>query len=413
MKRSDAASISRFFFSCPTRVRFGAGVAQELAGRMTVLGVSDILVVGDPGLRTMVDEVVTRPLARAGLKVSVYTEVGSNPTDTCVIGAVSQARADGCQAVVGLGGGSALDTAKAVALLVTQDGELHDYFGLDLAPKQGLPCVVLPTTSGTGSEVTLWSVITDTRGPEPIKNGIGGANCYPTLALVDPELTLSLPPGLTACTGMDALTHAMEAYVSTVSTPFSDTLALEAMRLVSANIVQATRQGDDLAAREAMMLGSMMAGMAFSNADVAAVHVLGEALGGYFGLHHGHVMALLLPLVMRANLPVATWRTADMAAAMGACSADMAENNPVAAAETAIAMVIGLLRDLDIPSLGRLGVDSAKFSEIARIAADNPFLDSNPVALTHDDFLKILKDAEADILGIDASETGDENEEEV
>jgi len=404
MQQHETSSFGSFFFSCPTRVRFGAGVAGELADIVTDLGVSNILVVGDPGLKAMIGEVVVRPLAREGLKVSVFMDVEANPTDVCVSAAMAQAGADGCEAVVGLGGGSALDTAKAVALLATQPGELHAYFGLDLAPAKGLPCVVLPTTAGTGSEVTLWSVITDTRGPAPVKDGIGGANCYPTVALVDPELTLGLPPGLTACTGMDALAHAMEAYISTVATPLSDMLALEAMRLVSANIVRAASRGDDLAAREAMMLGSMMAGMAFSNADVAAVHILGEALGGYFGLHHGHVMALLLPLVMRANLPATTRRTADMAAAMSACSADVAENDPAAAAEAAIAMVVGLLRDLAIPPLGRLGVDSARYPEIARTAADNPFLDSNPVALTCDVFLQILKDADADVLGIGAPE---------
>jgi alcohol dehydrogenase class IV len=410
MQNTESSLFGRFLFSCPTRVRFGAGVSGELAEVMEELGAEDILVVGDPGLKDMVEAVAVRPLAAAGLRVTVFTEVEANPTDACVSAAMDLARANGCRAVVGLGGGSALDTAKAVALLATQKGELHDYFGLDLAPDKGLPCVVLPTTSGTGSEVTLWSVITDTRGDAPRKDGIGGANCYAAVALVDPELTLSLPPGLTACTGMDALTHAMEAYVSTPATPFSDLLALEAMRLVSANIVRATRQGGDLAAREAMMLGSMMAGMAFSNADVAAVHILGEALGGYFGLHHGHVMALLLPLVMRANLPAATKRTADMAVALGACSASQAAEDPAGAAEAAVAKVVELLRDLGIPPLGRLGVDSARYPEIARAAAENPFLDSNPVALTAEDFLQILKDADADTLGIAAPENGDENE---
>lgn len=396
-----------FFFHCPTSIRFGSGSARELPGIITDLGVSNVLVVGDPGLKTMVDEVVVQPLLQAGQNVSVFTDLGTNPTDVSVKAAISLARDKGCEAVVGIGGGSALDTAKAVALVATQSGELHDYFGLDMAPEKGLPCIVLPTTAGTGSEVTLWSVITDTRGDTPVKDGIGGANCYPTVAIVDPELTLSLPAGLTACTGMDALTHAMEAYVSTPATPFSDMLALEAIRMVAANIVCATRQGENLAAREAMMLGSMMAGMAFSNADVAAVHILGEALGGYYGLHHGHVMAVLLPLVMRLNLPATVRRTADMAVALGACSHEAAQSAPDFAAEAAITKVVGLLRELKIPSLGKLGVDPDKFLEVAKIAAENPFLDSNPVPLTYEDFLKILKDAYADTLDIDTHENGE------
>lgn len=401
------SSISPFFFHCPTRIHFGSGVAEKLPTVIRELDVSNVLVIGDPGLQSMVEKEAVKPLSDAGLKVSVFTEVGTNPTDVCVNNAVALAREQGCQAVVGLGGGSALDTAKAVALLVTQPGELHEYLGLDLAPEKGVPCVVLPTTAGTGSEVTLWSIITDTRGSSPVKDGLGGANCYPTVALVDPALTLSLPPGLTACTGMDALTHAMEAYVSTLATPFSDMLALEAIELVASNIVGATRDGSDLAAREAMMLGSMMAGMAFSNADVAAVHVLGEALGGYFGLHHGHVMAVLLPHVMRVNLPGSLQRTAEMAVALGAVSPEAALADPGEAAEKAISRIVGLLRDLRIPSLGQLDVDPELFPHIAKAAAANPFLASNPVPLSSEDFLKILKDAHADTLGVTMHEHGE------
>jgi alcohol dehydrogenase class IV len=366
-----------FTFNTSPSVIFGSGSIGRIGEiAATRLG-PYVMVVTDAGL---VEAGLVAPvldsLHRAGISAELYAEVVADPPEAVVLAAVAKARAFGAEGVIGLGGGSSLDVAKLVSLLLKSGESLGDIYGVGLAKGPRLPLVLAPTTSGTGSEVTPISIVT-TGAHE--KKGVVSPVLLPDIALLDPDLTLGLPPHVTAATGIDAMVHAIEAYTSTSANnnPVSRALAGEALRLLGRHIRKAVHEGGDREARSAMLLGSMLAGQAFANSPVAAVHALAYPIGGHFGIPHGLSNALVLPHVLRFNAPVAADRYAelaphvfpDLASLSGAACADA-----FVEAMAALAAEIGLqprLRDVGIPAdaLAMMAEDAMKQT---RLLVNNP-----------------------------------------
>lgn len=303
----------QFDFATTPRVIVRPGALRQPADWAAGLPGRRLFVVTDPGLVAAgVVAPAVAALEAVGLAVTVYSEVEADPPEARVLATVEAAQAAGAEVVVGLGGGSSLDTAKLVALLAATPQPLTEIYGIGLARGPRLPLVQIPTTAGTGSEVTPIAILTT---PSQEKKGVVSPLLYPDLAILDAELTLGLPPSVTAMTGIDAMVHAIEAYTSKIKkNPLADGLAREALRLLYENLPKVLADGRDAGARSAMLVGSMMAGMAFANAPVGAVHALAYPLGGHFHVPHGLSNALVLAPVLAYNLPAAETLYAELAA---------------------------------------------------------------------------------------------------
>ena len=358
----------------PGLIVFGAGALARLADVLAKVGVRRPLVVTDRGLaKTPVFAQLTRTLAELKIEHGVYADTQPDP-DMDAVAAGAQAFRDGhYDGFIGFRGGSAMDTAKAINLWLHSDGDLRAWRVPKAPTFKTLPLVCVPTTAGTGSEVTRGIVITDPATHEKIV--FMGLSCVPAAAICDPDLTRELPLRIAADTGLDALTHAIEAYVSRKRNPHSDSMALSAMQLIGHNIVSACVERSDEArndeardkARSAMMLGAMQAGIAFSNASVALVHGMSRPLGSFFGMPHGMSNAVLLPDVTKFSLPAATQRYADCARAIG--FADTSDTDDAANAKL-IGGLKGLLATLKVPTLAQFGITrDAYFDKIDTMAA--------------------------------------------
>ena len=305
---------SSFTFNTTPSVVFEAGAAARLGAIASSRLGRSVLFVTDPGLRRLgLTAPALASLEQAGIACTVFDEVEADPSRATLMRAVEAGRSAGVTGVVGFGGGSSLDVAKLAALLLGSGEDLDGAWGVGQAKGPRLPLLLVPTTAGTGSEVTPVSIIT--VGEEE-KRGVSSAIILPDIAVLDPQLTLGLPPAITAATGVDAMVHAIEAYASTNANnnPLSKMLARQALQLIGANIETAVFRGDDIAARGAMLLGSMLAGQAFANSPVAAVHALAYPIGGTFHVPHGLSNALVLPHVLRFNAPEAAHLYAEIAA---------------------------------------------------------------------------------------------------
>jgi alcohol dehydrogenase len=380
-----------FRFFTPTRIEYGCDKLDTLCQEAKRFNAKRPLIVADKGIiESGLLQQVEKQLDDNFTRIDVYSDVASNPTDVSVEEGARLAIEYGSDLIIAVGGGSVMDAAKVVGMLVVNGGRVHDYFGYDKMNKQGLPLITIPTTAGTGSEVTIWAVITDTRRDIHVKDSVGSAMICPTVAIVDPLMTLGLPPALTAYTGMDALSHAIEGYYALAANPISDVLALEAIRLIVNNLPQAVFNGDNLKARDGMMLGSLMAGIAFSNSDTAAVHSLGEAFGGMYDLHHGLMMGILQPFVMDFNLMACPDRFVDIAHAMNIKSDGLSQ---IEIAWKSIEVVIRLLNMLKVPSLKDLAVEEARFDHLAETAMKNLGTVDNPRKMSKEGFAEILQNA--------------------
>lgn len=339
-------------------------------------GARRLFVITDPGLmQAGVITPVAEALRQHGCDVTVYHEVEADPPEARVQATVAAAQAASADTIIGLGGGSSMDTAKLVALLAATPQALEHIYGIGLARGPRLPLIQVPTTSGTGSEVTPIAIVTT---PSHEKKGVVSPLLYPDLAVLDAELTLGLPPAITAMTGIDAMVHAIEAYTSKIKkNPLADALAREALRLLYINLPKVLENGRDIAARSAMLTGSMMAGMAFANAPVAAVHALAYPLGGHFHVPHGLSNALVLAPVLRYNLPEATVAYAELA---GVIAPELRFESPLQGAQwfvdTMASMVIRMpmaqtLREVGVSEtdLDMLATDAMK---IERLLVNNP-----------------------------------------
>jgi alcohol dehydrogenase len=358
------------------RAIFGRGCAANLGDEIKLLGASRALVVIDPHVQAAgVAQSALDALAKAKIKYEIYSAITREPEPAEADAAAKLGRELKAQTVVGIGGGSALDLAKAASALIANEGTAVDYVGLELVKRPGPPVICLPTTAGTGSEVTFTAVFT--RRADKFKGGMNGRMLYPHTALLDPLLTVTCPPYITAIVGMDALTHAMEAYTSRAATPISDLNALAAIELIGDNLRQAVAHGENLEAREGMLLGSYLAGLALAQAGVGAVHAMAYPLGAFFDIPHGEANATLLPFVLRFNLMACPERFATMGYALAEMPEDLTTRE---AAEACVDEVMELSLDIGIPqSLNELNVPqdqvpamAAKAMTVARPIANNP-----------------------------------------
>ncbi|UUP17744.1 iron-containing alcohol dehydrogenase [Nitratireductor thuwali] len=304
---------SPFVFHTPPAIVFESGVSRRLDEIAAKRLGQTVLFVTDPGLRRLgLCDPTIGALRRAGLEVTIFDQVEADPSLATLMRAVETGQRCGATGVLGFGGGSSLDVAKLAALLVGSGEDLDEAWGVGNAKGPRLPLVLVPTTAGTGSEVTPVSIITVSEGE---KRGVSSPLNLPDIAVLDPELTIGLPPAITAATGVDAMVHAIEAYASKSANnnPISKTLARQALQLLGGNIETAVADGKSMAARSAMLLGSMLAGQAFANSPVAAVHALAYPIGGTFHVPHGLSNALVLPHVLRFNAPEAAHIYAEIA----------------------------------------------------------------------------------------------------
>jgi alcohol dehydrogenase class IV len=347
-------------FRIPAAIHYGVGALEELGPTARQLGIGHALLVTDKGMVQLgVAEQARGRLEAAGTRVTLFDGVEPDPTLDNVTAGLALLRHSGTRAapdgIVAVGGGSSIDCAKAIAVQSTNPEPLPQFMGVEKIPRAGLPVVAVPTTAGTGSEVTQVMVITDTE--RDVKMMFASRHCLCAAAIVDPALTLSMPKGLTAAVGVDALTHAIEAYVSRRAQPLTDLLALSAIRLIAHSLRVAYREGDNLEARSQVMQGAMQAGMAFSNASVALVHGMARPLGACFHLTHGVSIAVLLPVVTEFSHAEAPERYARIAAEMG-------ESDVVTA-------IRRLNRDVAIPSLRQLKIDEERYeAALEKMAAD-------------------------------------------
>jgi len=368
-------------FYMPTRVFFGRGVSGQAGPSAARLAARRIMLVTDPGVQASgIADPVRDHLVAAGLKVLDFQQVAPNPRDEdCLAGAV-QAADFHAEGVVGVGGGSAIDTAKCIALLRTNGGHPRDWEDFGALRNDPLPVLAIPTTAGTGSEVSPSAVITDTARRKKM-NLFDMRNC-PKIALVDPDLTLSCPPALTAAAGMDALSHAVDSLHCRLATPASDALALEGARLVAQYIRRAVGSPGDIEARCGMAQGSLTAGIAVGLTDVAGVHCLAEAIGGLYGHPHGYCCADSMPPVMDYNLPVSSEKYARLARAFGIATDGLSDAE---LARLAIEYVRQLNRDLDVPPMRQL-IRAEDLQLLGQKAEQNTSTPSNPRAVDADAF---------------------------
>jgi alcohol dehydrogenase len=380
-----------FSFTGARKIVFGNGSLLTLASHIKELHAQNPLIVIDKNLaKTGLQEKIANILVSEGIKLTVYDKVEAEPPIELADEGAKIAIKNKCDIVIGIGGGSAMDVAKAIAVIAANKGAAADYLGLNKVPKAGLPKIMIPTTAGTGSEVTFTAVFV--RKNLKKKEGMNSPYLYPELALLDPELTLSLPPAPTAQTGLDALCHAIESYTSINSSPMSEMFSLEAIALIAENLRACVHDGKNIVARERMMLGSLYAGIGLANAGVTAVHSLSYPLGGKFGVSHGLANTMLLTPVMAFNLPGALEKFADVAEAMGECIDGLPARE---AAYLAVDAVEALIEDCGIDStIKDFGVKESDFPALADVATTvaRP-LENNPRKMTKEDMIAIYAEA--------------------
>lgn len=375
--------MSNFTFETTPRVICEVDGALRLGALCRELGAQRVLLVSDPGLQKAgLLDAPMQALREAGVDVTLYSDVQVDPPEASVRNAVAAGRDCGAQAVIGLGGGSSLDTAKLVALLCGREQKLEDIYGINLAQGPRLPLIQVPTTAGTGSEVTAVAIVTT---PSHEKKGVVSPLLYPDIALLDARLTVGLPAAVSAMTGVDAMVHAIEAYTSLhKKNVLSDGLAVQALRLLAGNLDRVLAEPGDLKARSDMLLGSMLAGMAFANAPVAAVHALAYPLGGHFHVPHGLSNALVLVPVLNFNRSAAQDLYAELVPSV---LPGQRFDSPAAACDAFIGFITALVERM--PFAQRLAEVGVTEEDLDRLSDDamkvQRLLVNNPRPVTRDD----------------------------
>ena len=358
----------------PRILQVGAGASTEVGNVLKSLGCTKPLIVTD---KTMVQlgyvKRVQAQLSSSGIDVDVYADTVPEPTEASILAGVEKIQQGDFDSIIAVGGGSPIDSAKAMAVLGKYGGKMRDYKVPRIVNEPGLPIIAIPTTAGTGSEATRVTVITDdTQGEKMLCMGMG---FMPVAALVDFELTISLPARTTADTGIDALTHAMEAYVSKKANPYTDNQAIQAMGLLAPNLRRAYCDGEDKEAREAMMLGATLAGIAFSNASVALVHGMSRPIGAFFHVPHGLSNAMLLPSVTEYSISASPARYADCARAMRVA---LQSDSDSIANEKLMSELVAINDELKVPTLEEFGVDKTVFFEAQEVMAKQALASGSP-----------------------------------
>ncbi|MCG9711260.1 L-threonine dehydrogenase [Shewanella insulae] len=377
-------------FFIPSVNVLGQNAVDDAIGDIKTLGFQRALIVTDKPLVEigLVGQIVEK-FGAAGITSTIFDGVQPNPTVGNVEAGLALLKANDCDFVVSLGGGSPHDCAKGIALVATNGGSIKDYEGLDMSAKPQLPLVAINTTAGTASEMTRFCIITDEA--RHIKMAIVDKHTTPILSVNDPELMLLKPAGLTAATGMDALTHAIEAYVSIAANPITDACAIKAIELIKGNLVEAVENGQSLEARDQMAYAQFLAGMAFNNASLGYVHAMAHQLGGFYDLPHGVCNALLLPHVQAYNAQVAAPRLKDVAKAMGVDVSTMTDEQ---GATAAIEAIKALSVAVKIPeNLTTLGVKAEDIPTLADNALKDACGLTNPKQATHEEICQIFTNA--------------------
>ena len=358
----------------PPTVITGPGAADTVGEQAKRLGVTCALIVTDPGIAKIgYADKIAQHLRAVGIDTTCFADVTPEPTLQNVTDGLKQYREASCDVIVSIGGGSAIDCGKGIAMKLTNDGDFADYMGIDKIPNPGAPLIAIPTTGGTGSEVSKVTVITDTK--LNVKMMLSSPCLLARVAIVDALLSLTTPPHLTAAVGVDALTHAIEAYISKRAQPITDALALKAIALIAGSLRQAWADGSNVQARTDMMLGASIAGMAFSNSSVALVHGMSRPIGAYFHIHHGLSNAVLLLDVMEFSVVGAPSRFADIARAMGEPLDGL---SPMQQADAAISAVERLVTDIQMPRLGDIGISKDKFDVVVEPMARDALASGSP-----------------------------------
>lgn len=374
-----------FGFFLPTQIRFGRGVVKEIGEEIKARGLEHPMIVTDGGIiKTGIAGQIMEYIEKSGLKCTLYDGIVPNPRDKdCDKGAEAAIDA-GADVLIAIGGGSSMDTAKAMATVMTNGKTSRDWFEVPL-DVQSTPVICVPTTCGTGSEVTFNAVITNTD--THLKGNIFDPKCAPVLAMVDPDMINGLPGSLIASTGVDALTHAIEAYVATVATPMTDALSSYAVKLIGKNIVKAAIDREP-EAMEAVLLASMMAGAAFGNADTAAVHCIAECFGGFYDIPHGVTNSIFLADVSEFSIPGNPRKYADIASFLGV---DTEGKNDVEAALEGVDVIRNMCKELGIPKLSSFEtIDPKDFEYLAEASSKHICNPHNPVEATKEQYLEIF-----------------------
>lgn len=377
-------------FFMPPQSLMGPGCLNEAGAEIKSLGFKKALIVTDEVLCDikLVDK-LTGVLDTNDIQYAIYNKTKPNPTVTNVNEGLELLKEEGCDFVISFGGGSPHDCGKGIALLATNGGDIKDYEGVNMSPKPQLPLVAINTTAGTASEMTIFSIITDEE--RHIKMALVDKHLNPIMAVNDPLLMTAMPKSLTAATGMDALTHAVEAYVSTAATPITDACALMAMKLISNHLRDAVADGSNEEARDKMAYAEYLAGMAFNNAVLGYVHAMAHQLGGFYDLPHGVCNAVLLPHVQEYNAQVVPGKLKEVAEAMGV---DVSKMTAEEGAQAAISAIKELSKDIDIPQgLIPLGVKDEDITILAENALKDACGFTNPKQATLKEIETIFKNA--------------------
>lgn len=358
----------------PKFLEVGEGALNRAGDIAIQLGCKRVMIVSDRVMASLgqVDH-IREIISQAGLEADVFTDTMPEPTETSILPAVTQAIDGHYDGIIALGGGSVIDSAKAIALLAQYRGRIRDYSVPNIVTSPIMPLIAIPTTAGTGSEVTRMTIITDESNDEKLL--CMGPGLIPSAAIIDFSLTMTAPARITADTGIDALTHAIEAYVSGKSGLFTDQQAILAMKLIAPNLREAVNNPEDKQAKEQMMLGATLAGMAFSNASVALVHGMSRPIGAHFHVPHGMSNAMLLPTVTEYSIPAAKERYADCARAMGVADMSMSDDGAVALLLEELKQIN---KDLSVPSMSEFGIDKQAFWSSLEVMSEQALASGSP-----------------------------------
>ncbi|MBP1706782.1 MAG: iron-containing alcohol dehydrogenase [Chloroflexi bacterium] len=361
-------------FLMPAKILIGSGASEQVGEEAKKLGLKKSLIVTDKIMvRLNALAGIQRSLEKNGIGYTIFDGAAVEPTLEIVQAGLKSYRENQCDFLLAVGGGSPIDAAKAVSIMLTNPGSIENYMGAGKVPYAGVPLIAIPTTAGTGSEVTQVVIITDAA--RNVKMLISTPFVIPRVAIVDPLLTLSCPRGLTATIGLDALTHAVEAYVSLKAQPLTDIYCISAIKLISGNLRSAWADGNNVEAREKVMLGAFQAGIAFSNSSVALVHGMSRPIGAYFHVAHGASNAVLLKTIMEFSVTGNPARYAQIAQAMGE---DISGKTDLEGARLAVKSVDQLTRDLQVPSMQELGMEKDKLEQFAPKMAEDAIISGSP-----------------------------------
>lgn len=378
-----------FNFFVKSNITFGRGAVEKLPELLKRYEIKNLMIVYDGGVKAAgIAEKVLAQVEKAEVQVTIFDGVIPNPTNEVVEAAAEIARAAKVEGFVAVGGGSSIDTAKAINVLMTNPGKISEYGGMNMVKKPCLPLIAIPTTAGTSSEITNVSALIDTE--KVIKYVVIDNNIVASDVIADPEFTKTAPAGVTAATGMDAITHAVESYISTMATPLTEYNSLKGLQILYNNIAKVVRNGSDMEAREQMMLGCIITGFGFSNANLGLVHGIAHTLSAHFGLAHGMANATVLPYVMEFNADSCPEKMIELAKAINLpVSGNVDEDKYLLANE-----LKKLIKELKIKTLSEQGIERKDFDMLAEDVLKEPVLGFNPRQnVTKEEVLAILEKA--------------------